>query len=234
MFATAGLGVSSNAAASLFGENWRTDGRWRVHPAAVDLQAFEEHPNRTKVREQLGIPASAIVIGHVGRFVEEKNHQFIVHLAELFDKRHDVRFLLIGGGPLKAHIHREVHERGLDDRFIFLPPRADVPRLMLSAMDAFIFPSLSEGLGLSLLEAQAAGLPCFASDAVPSEAIAVPELVQQLPLSAGPALWAEAILQRMRTPPQITQKIALERLEAAFDIKKNAERLVQFYQAVAA
>jgi glycosyltransferase involved in cell wall biosynthesis len=85
---------------------------------------------------------------------------------------------------------------------------------------------------LALVEAQAAGLRCFASTAVPPEAVVVPALVQQLPLSAGPEYWAEAILQQIDTPSPVTQKEALGRVEKVFDIRRNAAQLVEFYQTV--
>lgn len=233
-FATCGLGTSGAAASVLFGEDWRTDARWRIHLASVDLRRFHESQTRQTIRAELGFPQDAVVFGHVGRFVEQKNHDFLLGVAAILAVRdHRTRFLLVGAGALRSRTETRMRELGIEDRVTILSSRDDVPRLMLGAMDYFLFPSLYEGLGLALVEAQAAGLQCFASDAVPLEAIAVPELVQQLPLSAGPALWAETILQSMRTPSQVMQKIALKKVEQAFDIKKNAERLVQLYQAVA-
>ena len=115
---------------------------------------------------------------------------------------------------------------------MILPPRDDTPRLMLGAFDFFLFPSRWEGLGLALVEAQAAGLRCFASTAVPPEAIVIPSLVKQLPLSAGPEFWANAILQQIDTPSPVTQEDALRRVEAVFDIRRNAEQLLEFYETV--
>jgi glycosyltransferase involved in cell wall biosynthesis len=232
-FSTAGLGVSSAAAASLFGESWQSDRRWQVHTACVDLQRFHEYADRPAVCAELGISPDSLVFGHVGRFVEEKNHRFIIDIAEvLATKERCARFLLIGGGPDQRKVEKLIHERGLEDRFVILQPRDDVPRLMLGVFDFFLFPSHSEGLGLALVEAQAAGLRCFASTAVPPEAVVVPALVQQLPLSAGPEYWAEAILQQIDTPSPVTQKEALGRVEKVFDIRRNAAQLVEFYQTV--
>jgi glycosyltransferase involved in cell wall biosynthesis len=233
-FATGGLGVSSKAASSLFGEDWPSDRRWCVCPASIDLQGFRARPDRDSVRAELHIPADAIVYGHVGRFVDAKNHEFLVQIAEALSAR-DARakFLLVGGGPLQRPIERMLKQRGLEDRFIILPPRDDIPRLMLSAMDFFLFPSLYEGLGLALVEAQAAGLRCFASTAVPTEAVAVPCLVHRLPLSAGPEFWAETILQQIGVPCSVTSEEALRRVEDSFDIRRNAAKLVEFYMAAA-
>jgi len=103
---------------------------------------------------------------------------------------------------------------------------------MKGAFDFFLFPSHSEGLGLALIEAQAAGLRCFASTAVPPEAIVIRALVQRLPLSEGPDCWTEAILQQIDTPNPITQEEALHRVGEVFDIRRNAAQLVEFYQKV--
>ncbi len=175
-----------------------------------------------------------MVFGHVGRFVQQKNHDFLLRVAAILAVR-DVRthFLLVGFGPLQAQIDACIRELGLENRVFMLSSRDDVPRLMLGAMDYFLFPSQFEGLGLALVEAQAAGLQCFISDAVPPEALVVPELIQQLPLSLGPEVWAETILRCMKIPSSVMPQAALKKVEEKFDIARNAEQLVEFYQAAA-
>lgn len=234
LFSTAGLGTSAAAAALMFGDDWQQDSRWRVMPACADMAPFAKPVQRRDVREGLRIPEDAIVFGHVGRFVEQKNHGFLIRVAEAIAKREKrARFLLVGGGDLRPRIERFIRERSLSDRFIVLAPRDDVPDLMLGAMDFFLFPSLYEGLGLALVEAQAAGLRCFASTAVPREAIAVPSLVTRLPLSDGPKRWADAILRIADTPAPISQAEALRAVRCRFDIDRSAEELVEFYRSVA-
>jgi glycosyltransferase involved in cell wall biosynthesis len=218
----------------MFGDDWQQDSRWRVMPACADMAPFAKPVQRRDVREGLRIPEDAIVFGHVGRFVEQKNHGFLIRVAEAIAKREKrARFLLVGGGDLRPRIERFIRERSLSDRFIVLAPRDDVPDLMLGAMDFFLFPSLYEGLGLALVEAQAAGLRCFASTAVPREAIAVPSLVTRLPLSDGPKRWADAILRIADTPAPISQAEALRAVRCRFDIDRSAEELVEFYRSVA-
>jgi len=105
---------------------------------------------------------------------------------------------------------------------------------MLGALDFFLFPSRWEGLGLALVEAQAAGLRCFVSTEVPLETVVIPSLVQRLPLSAGPECWANAILQQIGTASLVTREEALCRVEEFFDMRRNASRLVEFYRMVTA
>ena len=234
-FATDGLATSGAAAETLFGPEWHSDSRWRVHPACVDLRGFASLVDRQAVRAEFGIPPDAMVFGHVGRFVEQKNHDFLLRVAEILTHRSDrARFVLVGGGTGERQIEEAVRERGLWDRFVILSPRDDIPRLMLGAFDAFLFPSRYEGLGLALVEAQAAGLLCFASTAVPPEAVVIPSLVHQIPLSAGPEFWADTILQQMDVPHPVTQEDALRRVGERFDIGRSASQLVEFYQTVIA
>jgi glycosyltransferase involved in cell wall biosynthesis len=203
--ATQGLAVSELAAAELFGENWWADSRFQILHHGLDLHPFQESFDRREVRSELGIPSDAPVIGHVGRFDEQKNHRFLLEIAcPLLKTRPDIHFLLIGDGPLRPEIEARAREMGLSRKIHFVGVRTDVPRLMLAAMDLYLFPSLYEGLGLCVLEAQAAGLRCLVSDTVPKEAVRVPESVEFLPLTASEDYWATKIIQGLdaqRTEP---------------------------------
>ena len=199
---------------------------FRVLNNAIDAERYRFDPEvRQEVRKELGIPADAPVVGHVGRFMAPKNHGFLLRIfAELPDH---ARLLLVGDGELRAENERLAEELGIRDRVIFAGLRSDVDR-MLQAMDVFVFPSLYEGLPLSIIEAQAAGLPCLISDKVPIECKKT-ELVTQIPLGASPAEWAEAVLSAAEAPRGDT--LAQIR-EAGFDIRANAEWLQNYYLSV--
>ena len=196
---------------------------FRVLNNAIDAERYRFDPEvRQEVRRELGIPADAPVVGHVGRFMAPKNHGFLLRIfAELPDH---ARLLLVGDGELRAENEHLAEELGIRDRVIFAGLRSDVDR-MLQAMDVFVFPSLYEGLPLSIIEAQAAGLPCLISDKVPIECKKT-ELVTQIPLDASPAEWAEAVLSAAEAPRGDT--LAQIR-EAGFDIRTNAEWLQNYY-----
>jgi glycosyltransferase involved in cell wall biosynthesis len=192
---TGGLAVSRQAASALFGTAWEADPRWRVHYCGIDLEPFQVTADPVTTRAELGIPADAFVVGHVGRFHELKNHAFLVHVTATIAKREpNMRLLLIGDGPSRSAIERQVADIGIADKVIFAGERSDVPRLMLGAMDVFVFPSLLEGLPLACVEAQAAGLPSVLSDTVTKEVDVYQPLIRRLPLTESPSAWAEATM----------------------------------------
>jgi glycosyltransferase involved in cell wall biosynthesis len=196
--ATCGLAVSKLAAAELFGVNWETDSRFRVLHCGIDLDAFQEPIDRNAVRKELGLPLDTPIVGHVANFLPAKNHSFVLEIAaQVLRKRPEIHFLLVGDGPLRPRIQEKAKVRGLSSRMHFVGTRTDVPRLMRGAMDFYLFPSISEGFGLTLLEAQAAGLGCLASDAIPREVSCVPGYVEFLPLSAGEEYWADQTIRRL-------------------------------------
>lgn len=163
--ATVGLAISAQAAAAVYGADWRNEPRWRYLLCGVDPAPFRISVDRAEVRRALGLPLDTLNIVHTGRFVEVKNHAFIVDVAlEVTRQEPRSRFVLIGDGPLRPAIQQKVSRMGLSGHFVFAGLRSDVPRLLTGAADVFLFPSKVEGLGQALVEAQAAGLPCVCSD----------------------------------------------------------------------
>ncbi len=228
--ATVGLAASRQAAAALFGLRWRTDPRWRTLYCGIDLTPFATPPDHTAVRAEFGIPDDALVVGHIGRFIEKKNHALLIDIfAEIVRRRPTARLLLVGDGPLRPTIKARVEQVGLQDRVIFAGLRSDVPRLLLGAMDVFVFPSLAEGLGLVLIEAQCAGLPCVYADVIPPEADLVPSLTRRLALSQPATAWAEAALQATASP-HLSQHDALVAVSLSpFAIETSLKELEKIY-----
>jgi len=229
--ATAGLACSSSAADSLFGPRWQSDQRWRVLPYGIELAPYAIEYDRQQVRQELGISPEALVIGHVGTFSAVKNHEFLVDVAaEIAQRRPDAWFLFVGDGPLRPGIEQQLVERQLSDRCVLPGSRDDVPRLMCAAMDAFLFPSFYEGLGLVLVEAQAAGLPAVASGVVPPEAVVVKESVCSLPLTESAATWAETLLSLFESPKRPSRASARRRIEQSdFAIENSVAQLEKMY-----
>lgn len=211
LFATERFACGEAAGRWLYGGKRFDAGGVTVIPNAIDTAryAYDEEARR-RLRAQMGIPQDAYVLGHVGRFMYQKNHRMLLAIfAELLKRRPDALLLLVGEGELEASLRARVKETGLADRVIFAGVRRDADKLY-SAMDAFCLPSFYEGMPLVAWEAQANGLPCVFSEAVTREAQCRDAAF--LPLSAPPARWASALLAGERGmgahPPDI-------RLEAA-------------------
>ena len=136
-----------------------------------------------------------------------------------------IKMIFVGGGERINNIRKKVYEMGMQDQIIFTGRRSDVNRLM-QAMDVFIFPSLYEGVPVTMIEAQAAGLPCVISDHVPDECITTKDLVIKKRLDEPSDKWAEDILQ-------LAQKSRTQHMEeikkAGYDIEDAAKQLEEFY-----
>lgn len=231
-YATLGLATSVEAAKFLFGPQWSSDPRFRVFHCGINLEPFRTAPSREEARRELGIPVDAPVVGHVGLFERRKNQAFLLKVAlEVLKLRPEVRFLMVGDGPLRPQIEAMARELGIEKNVVFTGQRSDVPRLMLSAMDVFAFPSIEEGFGIVLTEAQAAGLRSLASDAVPSETGVVPGGVEYLPLSEGARPWAVCLL-RMLESGSVNRELALGTLEQTdFNIRQSCTELTRMYES---
>lgn len=172
-------------------------GRWlfgkapfEVVPNPVDLPRYAFDPAaRRQTREAWGLPEGALAIGHVGRWAPPKNQIFLLRvLKEVLDGGMDARLVLVGDGPDRSAIEAEAERLGVFGRLV-APGYMDSAKAY-SAFDVFAFPSRYEGLGMAAMEAQAAGLPCIVSDAVPSE-VAITDRCEFLPID-DPLSWAEA------------------------------------------
>ena len=181
---TVGLACSDKAAQSLFGSGWEQYEKIRILPYGIDLARFEPNVAREELLSSLDVPSDAKVVGHVGRFIEQKNHEFFVRIAEaVLHKDPDSYFVLVGDGALRPNIEQAVDAAGIKERFRFAGLRNDVTELMMSAMDVFLLPSLHEGLPVVLLETQAAGLPAVFSSAITHQIEAIPGLMERVALS---------------------------------------------------
>ncbi len=217
----------------LFGENNR--GRVIQQRNAIDTSAYRYDSAIAKqVREEFGVTDSnTFVLGHVGRFFPQKNHVFLIDIFAQVHKQHPNSVLwLVGGGELndelKNQIKAKVNEIGLTDAVKFLGVRSDVNRLM-QGMDSFVLPSLYEGLPVTLIEAQASGLPCTISDRVPKQCD-VTGKVQIIGLDDSPSQWAKKIWNQYSAYGKSERANGADIVtDAGFDIKANAEWLQKFY-----
>lgn len=193
---------------------------------AIDANRYiYDSAARNRIREELGIPENAMVVGHVGRFSPQKNHDFLVDVfAETLKLVPDARLLLVGDGELRLRIEEKVRALGIAANVIFTGVRSDVPTLM-QAMDVFAFPSLYEGFGIVIIEAQTSGLPCVIADRIPTDCD-LTELVFRCDLDQSHQVWAQEIC-KCRTMPRRDMSPAIA--DAGFGIRENARWLQEYY-----
>lgn len=190
LFSTELFACSKLAGTSLFGK--KAD--FTVINNAIDVKKYNFNPTvRKEIREELGLEGK-FVIGNVGRLSYQKNHSFILDVYKNIVKtRKDTALLLIGDGELEEEIKNKVYELGLENKVKFLGARNDVNKI-LQAMDVFLLPSHYEGLPVSLIEAQSAGLPCIVADTITKE-VKVTNLVEFLSLTQSVDYWTKQILK---------------------------------------
>lgn len=176
----------------LFGKEIVNSKKFRVIHNAIDYDKFKYNSSiRKKMRKEFNFKDSDIVVGHVGRFVEQKNHCFLIDaFAELCKENNNYKLLLVGQGELENKIREKIKKNNIEDKVIFAGFRNDANRLF-NAMDIFVFPSLFEGLGLVLVEAQANGLPCLATEITIPDEVKINSNFKFLPLDKKK--WIEEI-----------------------------------------
>lgn len=170
LFATHWLACGEAAAINGWGKSAVAKGKVTILPNAIDPERFKfTESARKEIRAKYGIKDGDFVIGHVGRFYPQKNHDFLIDVfSEVHKQKPNAKLLLLGDGPLQEKIKQKVESLGLAEAVIFAGLQKE-PAPFYSAMDVFAFPSLWEGLPLTLVEAQYAGLPCFVSGNVTNE-----------------------------------------------------------------
>lgn len=192
-------------------------------PNSVDLQAIREKKhNRETFLGELNIPTDSFVVGHVGRFNPVKNHEKLLRVfVEISKKRENSYLLLIGTGTQEEcdGIRAQIQALGISDRVKLLGLREDATAIM-SILDAFVLPSLSESFSLVLVEAQAHGIRCVASDAVPEE-VACNANCFRLPLDQSDEAWASLVLDDQVRPNASSVD--------QFDINQVLNHVIQAY-----
>lgn len=201
--------------------------RFKIFPNAINTAEFAyNEAARRSMREQLDVKEETLLLGHVGRFQKVKNHSFIVKVFHSLQQAGiPASLLLVGDGPLREEIHKQAEDLGIADRVQFTGVRPDVSALM-QAMDVLIFPSLHEGLPVTLVEAQTAGLPVVMSEHVPEDAVILPDLVQVESLRSPADQWVRDILAAAAIKRTDRQK---EMADQGFDIQRTSKWLEDFY-----
>ena len=219
---------SNEAGEFLFGRMYRNSPKRLIVTNGIESREYIYSENtRKQKRKEFGISDDEIVIGHIGRMAPPKNPMFILDVFdELVKLGGEYRLMMVGNGPMEKEIIAKAAQLGLDDKIIFTGVRTDVPQL-LNVFDIFLFPSLYEGLGLVAVEAQANGLNCIISDAVPAE-VDLTGIIR-LNLNENASTWAHAI-EKMDTRRRVENMKKV--IDAGYDIHLATLRLQDFYNQV--
>jgi glycosyltransferase involved in cell wall biosynthesis len=209
-----------------FGKKAVESGKVKYIKNGIETERFAFNERmRGQKRRELGV-GDKFVVGHVGRFMEQKNHDFLINIfAEIHKKQPDSVLVLVSDGRLLNTIKNKVSQLGLSDSVMFLGNRGDVNELM-QAMDIFLFPSLWEGLPLTGVEAQSAGLPVVMSDVITNE-VCITKNVHTMSLKKGASEWADKVLDVCRGFER--KDVSNQIIDAGFDIRTTADFLQQFY-----
>ena len=229
-FATKYMCCSELAGRWLFGDKEYDKGNVYLLNNAIDLDKYKyDEKVRKAKRTELNIDDPTLVVGHIGRFVEQKNHRFLIDIFfEIHKKNSDSLLLLAGQGPLLDEIKEKVHNLGLDNNVRFLGQRSDANELY-QAFDLFLLPSLYEGLPVVGVEAQAAGNLCYLSNDMTKET-KVLDSTKFMSLSNSAEEWATAILNDVKNYCKHDTKDEVSKY--GFNIEKEADKLEKYYESL--
>lgn len=221
---------SKEAAVDRYGKKAASSDRCKILCNAIDTGKYSYSESRREgIRKGL-VPENAYVVGHVGRHTPQKNPMFLLEVfAKIHSRDENARLLQVGGGEMTGQMKQKCRELGIEDAVVFAGVHSDVEKYYC-AMDVFLFPSLWEGLGNVVVEAQTAGLHCVVSDAVPALADTKAGLFHSVDLKKTADEWAEQVLsfkgsKRLPDAADYTRR-------AGFDIAATSEWLQEFYLSV--
>ena len=224
--ATIWAACSEDAGKCLYGRKFSGSPRKLIIHNGVDCKKFNyDEEARNTIRKEFHIEKNEILIGNIGGFRVQKNHEFLIEVFSVLHKRNPkYKLLLVGDGELKTFIEKKVNNLGLQDYVIFAGTRTDISKIM-SGLDLFILPSLYEGLPVVGVEAQAAGLNCIFSDSITTEANLTG--VSYLSLKSSIETWCLQI-ENMEIQHDISKNYRVRR--EGFDVVTECRKLSCFYK----
>ena len=215
---------SDLAAIYTFGKVAYESGKVKILHNAVDLEYFKYDADaREKICKELQLATDSLIVGHVGRFAEQKNHLFLADIFKCIkEKNEKAVLLLVGDGELKDVFKQKCDVLGILDSVYFTGIRSDIPKL-LSAMDVFVFPSFYEGMPNTVIEAQATGLPCVISDTITKDCN-ITGLVSLVSLEKSAEYWSEITIENIKRSRVNTKQCFIDQ---KYDIGSSAEEFVK-------
>jgi glycosyltransferase involved in cell wall biosynthesis len=220
-YATHCFSCGDKAGQWLFGEN----NDFYTMNNAIDTKRFVYNPDvNQQYRKELGLE-DKMVIGHVGRFNNAKNHSYVLQVfTSILKEKPNSVLVLVGNGELQQKIEQEIEDLGIQNNVRVLGVRSDIPEL-LQMMDVFVFPSFYEGLPVTLIEAQAAGLKIIASDTITKE-VKLTDDIEFISIQKPTSFWVDKILHVL---PYTKQNNSDKIIDSGYDIVSNTEKIQDFY-----
>lgn len=230
LFSTDCIACSESAGKYLFGESITLSKKYKLLPNYVDYKKYLNCSDTKSVRQELGIKDDDIVVGHIGRFVEAKNHKFLLEVvSEMIILNNKVKLILAGDGELRKDMECYAEELGIKENVYFLGIRKDIDKI-LNNLDIFIFPSIYEGLGLVMIEAQSAGIPCLVSEAIQKEADLDIGLVKQINLNDKKELWIKEAFELIENKNKNKKQILSAIKNKGYDLDNIINKLLEIYK----
>lgn len=218
------IAPSDLAAKYTFGEKDYKKGKVNILNNALDLELYKfDFTARKRIRDEYKIKNSEILIGHIGRFTEQKNHKYLLKVfSELYKEDKRYKLMLVGTGELEYNIKVWCKNFQVEDRVIFMGVRKDIPALM-SAMDLFVLPSFYEGMPNTVIEAQAVGLSCIISNTITREANVTGNVIY-LPINKGTDSWKKEIANVTISQDRLEQNLKMK--DTVFNIDVTIKKFI--------
>ena len=228
------VGVSEPALSAFLNGRRARSGRDHVIHCGIQTERFRpDSAQRALMRAKYGVDERTMVILFAGRMIEYKNPLFVLDVLEsVIDGGHRAVALMAGDGPVATQLLQEAEGRGLRGAVHVLGWQDDIAPLM-HASDVMLLPSMEdppEGLGLGVVEAQAAGLPVVMSFSVPPEAVIVPEIAKRMRLGEGAGAWASALNELLSGPLPSRESAASAVAASSFSMSRSMESLISLYE----
>ncbi len=222
------MACSNSASKWMFKKKYIKTNKPIIIKNAIEINRFAYNTiNRNAIRKQYGIDKNQFVVGHIGRFIEVKNHYFLLDVfKEVLMHNNNSCLLLVGVGPLMEKVKEKARRLGIIEKIIFANYQDDTSKFY-SAFDVFVLPSLFEGLPFVGIEAQAAGLLCYFSSNVSSEVVVCHKQSFFLDLKDSPKLWANKIIENGLNHNREESSILMK--NAGYEINEVTNRLYEFY-----
>lgn len=217
------IAPSTEAAEFVFGKNAVKEGKVTIMPNGLDYTLFKFDQNkRDKIRKELNLQ-DKFIVGHIGRFNKQKNHEFLLDIfCEVHKKNDKAHLLLIGKGELENDIKEKITRLNLNDFVTIISPVPNVNEYYM-AMDVLVFPSLFEGMPNVVIEAQAADLPCVVSDTITKEAN-ITRKVSYMSINESAEKWSECALKKCDIKREDNEDIYIEK---GYVIDKNIDSYIK-------